>query len=89
MRASTPHPFDGFIPELLDRYRTTRNKMQLRQFEKFMSTMDCVDCDGRRLNPQASAITITTGAKSFQRQHGSLTLPQLCELSIEQLGRVL
>ncbi len=58
--------FDGFIPELLDRYRTNRNKMQLRQFEKFMSTMDCPDCHGDRLNPQASAVTIVTGSKEFR-----------------------
>ena len=51
--------FDGFIPELLERYRTTRNKMQLRQFEKYMNTIHCMDCDGQRLNPQAAAVTIT------------------------------
>ena len=77
--------FDGFIPELLERYKTTRNKMQLRQFEKFMSTMDCPDCRGKRLNPQASAVTITSGAKRFA-QHPSKTLPELVELPIDQLA---
>ena len=57
--------FEGFIPELLARYKTTRNKMQLRQFEKYMSTMDCPDCHGKRLNPQASAVTIQTGAQGL------------------------
>ncbi|SMP39781.1 excinuclease ABC subunit A [Neorhodopirellula lusitana] len=52
--------FDGLIPELLDRYRTSRNKMQLKQFEKYMNTMDCPDCHGRRLNNQASAVRITS-----------------------------
>ncbi|MCG8651121.1 MAG: excinuclease ABC subunit A, partial [Pirellulales bacterium] len=81
--------FDGFIPELLSRYRTTKNKMQLKQLEKYMSTMDCPDCGGLRLNPQASAVTITTGSKSFLRWHsgddGQLTLPQLCQLPIDRL----
>jgi excinuclease ABC subunit A len=38
--------FDGIIPELLERYKTSRNKMQLRQFEKLMSTLNCPDCHG-------------------------------------------
>ena len=53
--------FGGFIPELLDRYKTTKNKMQLKHLEKFMNTIDCVDCHGDRLNRQASAATITSG----------------------------
>jgi excinuclease ABC subunit A len=76
--------FDGFIPELLSRYRTTRNKMQLLQFEKFMSTMDCPDCHGKRLNPQACAVTVRTSHRGFAR--ADLTLPELCELPIERLA---
>jgi excinuclease ABC subunit A len=78
--------FDGFVPELLDRYRTTKNKMQLRHLEKHMSSIQCVDCHGRRLNPQASATTITTTAEEF-KQHPARTLPELCEFSIDQLQR--
>ncbi len=51
--------FDGFIPELVERYKTSKNKMQLRQFEKYMSTLDCPDCHGKRLNQQACAVRIT------------------------------
>ena len=82
--------FDGFIPELLARYRTSRNKMQLRQFEKYMSTMDCPDCHGNRLNPQASAVTITSGSKSFAAASSdpppSLSLPELCQVPIDRLA---
>ena len=77
--------FDGFIPELLDRYRTTKNKMQLRHLEKFMNTIDCVDCEGRRLNRQACAATITTNSKAFD-ERDSLSLPDICELSIDELA---
>lgn len=77
--------FGGFIPELLDRYRTTKNKMQLRHLEKFMNTIDCVDCQGRRLNRQASAATITTDSPTFG-DASSLSLPDLCELSIDHLS---
>lgn len=82
--------FEGFIPELLERYRTTRNKMQLRQFEKYMSTMHCPDCHGDRLNKQASAVTITTAATEFlsrgEKAKANLSLPELCNLPIEQLN---
>ena len=62
--------FQGFIPDLLDRYRTSRNKMQLRQFEKLMSTMQCPDCRGGRLNPQAAAVRLPTGSDRFARAAG-------------------
>ena len=77
-------PFEGFIPELLDRYHGCRNKMQLRHMEKFMNTIECVDCDGRRLNPQASAVRITSGAKYFNDEP-SLTLPEVCNLPVDRL----
>ena len=76
--------FDGLIPELLERYQKSRNKMQLAQFEKYMNTIDCVDCGGRRLNAQASSVTITSGAKSFQ-DNAEKSLPELCELPVDQL----
>jgi excinuclease ABC subunit A len=81
--------FDGLVPELLDRYRTTRNKMQLRQFEKYMATTDCPDCYGKRLNPQASAVTIRTAAKEFAAGKDAkidFTLPELCQLPIDSLA---
>ena len=81
--------FDGLIPELLGRYRNTRNKMQLRQFEKYMDTMDCPDCHGKRINPQACAVTIETDSKGFLgtgQETRKLSLPELCELPIDRLN---
>ena len=77
--------FDGIIPELLEKYRTSKNKMQLAQLEKLMSTIDCVDCNGARLNPQARAATLTTASDQFPADT-AMSLPGLCELSIEQLA---
>ncbi|QEG42287.1 excinuclease ABC subunit UvrA [Roseimaritima ulvae] len=77
--------FEGLIPELLERYRTTNNKMQLRQLEKFMNTMDCPDCHGHRLNPQALAVRLTTGDESFRDR--SLSIAEVSNLSIEELFR--
>ncbi|TWU42852.1 excinuclease ABC subunit UvrA [Novipirellula artificiosorum] len=79
--------FEGFVPELLTRYKTNRNKMQQKQFEKYMATIDCLDCHGKRLNSQASAVTLTTASKPFLNLHAEnqQTLPQLCELPIDSL----
>ncbi|TWU39081.1 UvrABC system protein A [Novipirellula aureliae] len=79
--------FEGFIPELLTRYKTNRNKMQQKQFEKYMSTIDCLDCHGRRLNDQASAVTLSTANRSFLESFHieKQTLPELCELPIDRL----
>jgi excinuclease ABC subunit A len=57
--------FNGIIPELLDRYRNSKNKMQLRQFEKQMHTINCIDCNGQRLNPQATAVRLQTNVRTF------------------------
>ncbi len=81
--------FEGLIPELLQQYRTSRNKMQLRRFEKHMDTIECVDCDGRRLNSQASAVTIRTGSESFAEgkdAKADYSLPELCNLSNDRLA---
>ncbi|QDT06442.1 UvrABC system protein A [Rubripirellula lacrimiformis] len=71
--------FDGFIPELVERYKTSKNKMQLRQFEKYMATLDCPDCHGKRLNEQASAVCIT-GVRSMA------TAPQAAQASPSKVG---
>ncbi len=79
--------FDGFIPELLARYRTNKNKMQQRQFEKYMNTIECVDCHSQRLNPQACAVTLTTKSQKYIAAAGTdkASLPTLCELPIDEL----
>ena len=77
--------FNGIIPELLERYRSSKNKMQLRQFEKFMQTLSCVDCHGQRLNPQASSVKLRTGSTTFA-DVPEKSLPELCNLSISSLA---
>jgi len=77
--------FSGIIPELLDRYRNTKNKLQLRQFEKLMQTLPCVDCNGHRLNAQASAVRMRSGAAAFAGVP-ERSLPELCDLSVSALA---
>ena len=49
--------FDGLIPELLEKYGTSKSVPQIRQLEQYMSVIRCPDCVGNRLNPQACAVT--------------------------------
>ncbi len=57
--------YDGYIPQLLDSYRTTRNPMRRRQLEKYMQFVDCQSCGGSRLNRQARHVKLTSLAETF------------------------
>ena len=73
--------FEGIIPELLSKYRNSRSKMQIRALEKFMSTVECPDCHGQRLNRQARFVRVATRCDNFNDKK-SKTLPEVCELSV-------
>jgi len=79
--------FGGYIPELLEGYRKTRNPMRRRQLEKSMEFAECDACHGSRLNPQACNVRIRSQA-DFCPDAG-LSLPETCGLSIEQADRFL
>jgi excinuclease ABC subunit A len=84
--------FEGIIPKLLEQYRTTKSRPQRRQLEKYMRILDCSQCHGKRLNPQASAVTITTKSPHFEKNAKNTfaavsfgrerTLPEICSLPI-------
>ncbi|WP_373651745.1 excinuclease ABC subunit UvrA [Schlesneria sp. DSM 10557] len=59
--------YAGFIPELLDEYRKTRNPMRRVQLEKYMHETGCNSCQGRRLNPEASSYRLTSRSASLAR----------------------
>ncbi len=73
--------FEGIVPQLLSKYRNSRNRLQLLQLEKFMRSMRCPECHGLRLNEQARAVRIKTGDPSFGAA-ASKSLPEVCQLSI-------
>ncbi|MDB5346609.1 MAG: excinuclease subunit [Schlesneria sp.] len=76
--------YAGFIPELLEEYRTTRNPMRRMQLEKYMHETGCSTCHGHRLNKQASSylVTSTSLPGSSTKEPASLSLPQVCSLSV-------
>jgi len=73
-------PFEGVIPPLLAKYRRSRNRMQRRMLEKYMSVLDCPSCHGERLNEQARAVTLTSAHTDFAGR-GPLSLPSVSALS--------
>lgn len=78
--------FEGIIPKMLKQFRETRNKMALAAMERFMSSVPCEFCGGKRLNEQASAFRIetkSTAAPFVEKK--SFTLPELSDLPISDL----
>ncbi|MBX9788874.1 MAG: excinuclease ABC subunit UvrA [Pirellulales bacterium] len=73
--------YEGLIPELLTKYRSSKSGMQRRQLEGYMSVIDCEACGGQRLNPQARSVTVTTRHARFADQRAA-TLPQVCRLAV-------
>jgi excinuclease ABC subunit A len=57
--------YEGLIPQLLSKYRNTKSRMQLRQLERYMNTVECPRCHGQRLNRQARSVKISTGHPRF------------------------
>ena len=60
--------YAGFIPELLDEYRKTRNPMRRMQLEKYMCEAGCSTCGGSRLNRQAGSYRIKGRETRDERQ---------------------
>ncbi len=88
-------PFEGIVPKLLAQYRNTRSRPQRRQLEKYMRILGCGRCQGRRLNAQACAVTLTTAAdvrgprselsaatSDLRPPTSDLSLPEVCRLSV-------
>ena len=73
--------FEGVIPDLMTKHRQTKSPVQLRQLEKYMSTVLCPTCHGERLSPQARAVTVQSLDPQFA-DSPARSLPEACHLSI-------
>lgn len=58
MQGSFTKPFEGVIPTLSRRYRETRSEGARHFYERFMRTLACPECKGRRLNPIALSVRV-------------------------------
>ena len=50
--------FEGIIPNLERRYRETDSEFVKTELERFMVTRPCPTCGGKRLRPEALAVTV-------------------------------
>ncbi len=75
--------YEGMIPELLGKYRTSRSRPQLRKLEKYMRTLPCSECDGQRLVRQARYVRVASRHPAFGDQP-SKSLPEVCRLAMRQ-----
>ena len=50
--------FEGLMPRLERRYRETTSASVRSEIEKYMSVQECPTCGGRRLRPEALAVTV-------------------------------
>ena len=51
-------PFPGVIPWLEDRLRQANSDWARQEYEQYMSARPCTACQGRRLRPEALAVTV-------------------------------
>ncbi len=57
LRTYTAH-FEGVIPNLQRRYREATSESVKEELERYMAERDCPVCRGRRLKPEALAVTV-------------------------------
>src|SRR6185369_1347673 len=57
--------YEGIIPELLTKYKSSESGMQRRQLEKYMRVVGCKQCGGVRLNEQSRMVTLKTRNPHF------------------------
>lgn len=51
--------WEGVIPQLERRYKETTSDNSRNYYESFMSASNCPDCQGKRLKPEALAVTVS------------------------------
>ncbi|MEA2336792.1 MAG: excinuclease subunit [Thermoanaerobaculia bacterium] len=51
--------YEGIVPMLARRYKETDNDDIREEVERFMTPMNCPECKGRRLKPEALAVTVS------------------------------
>ena len=69
--------FDGLIPELLEKYRTSKSEPQIRQLEQYMSVIRCPDCAGPAAQSASPRGHHPNGQPALRRS-AARTLPEVC-----------
>lgn len=82
-RALHGQDFSGIVNDLLAMYRATKNPMMTRQYEKYMQTGQCSECQGTRLNAQARFVRLKTRSVAF-KSNPWLAIGDCSRLSLDQ-----
>jgi excinuclease ABC subunit A len=70
--------FEGVIPNLQRRYSDTESDFMRREISRYMIERPCVQCGGKRLKPEALAVTVH-----------DFSIMDLCDLSISDTFNLL
>ncbi len=57
-KSSYSAPFEGIIPNLQRRYNETKSDFIKNQISAYMREIPCTECGGKRLRPEALAVTV-------------------------------
>jgi len=63
--------WEGIIPQMERRYQETISDTQKTYYESYMTSLDCPTCQGKRLKPEAIAVTV-----------GSKNISEVADMSI-------
>ena len=72
-RGTLYQPFEGIANNLERRYQETQSDASKREIEEYMTQCPCPACRGRRLRPEALAVTV-----------GGLSIMEATELSVDR-----
>ena len=67
--------YEGVIPNLERRYRETTSDYTKSEIERYMVSMPCDECHGKRLKKETLAVTV-----------GGLNIADLCDLSVVKMN---
>ena len=67
--------YEGVIPNLERRYRETTSDYTKSEIERYMVSMPCDECHGKRLKKEALAVTV-----------GGLNIADMCDLSVVKMN---
>jgi excinuclease ABC subunit A len=84
--SKTKRPFEGVIPNLERLYAESESEFTRNRLKGFMNPRFCDACGGRRLKPEALAVTVGSAEDSLKfKVQGAKTGPKLPGLSIMDL----
>jgi excinuclease ABC subunit A len=72
--------YEGVIPLLQRRHRESESAMVHGEIERYMSVSACADCGGKRLRPEALAVTVE-GYSVYDLSHRPIS--ELCRLMLD------